>query len=261
MVKAESSKGGEATPNGWTKNELGIGKEKRKILILFRKLFESQDLKEEKVDKGKEAAVMETWGKIQKMILIKYEIIKELTDNSDVKGKYIESIIRSMIKNWVKPYEMSNGLIVLKGLDDQIDGIIWERHRAPAIVEEGEFVAVLPDAVRAVIEIKSTGNKFQIKNLQTKLKRIKESVSGYTGISVEPYSLITCGIVIWSEIDTDEMIDDYSNDEDVPIFILCRRKDREFYINEGILWKIIKFIYGILPTGGVWRVSFESNKS
>lgn len=191
------------------------------------------------------------WEKAQEIILKKYEIIKGLTDNTEVKGNYIENIIRCMIESWVKPYVISNGVIVLdQQLDYQIDGIIWERHRAPALVEEGNFVAVLPDSLKAVTEIKSSCNKSQIEELQSKLRSIRKKIVDYFGVDIVPHSPVVCGIVIRSQGKiSDELINKYSTDPYAPIFILFKEKNGELELNKGILWKLANFVYKILPTG------------
>lgn len=201
-----------------------------------------------------------TWEKAQEIILKKYEIIKGLTDNTEVKGNYIESIIRSMIENWVKPYVVSNGVIVLdRELDYQIDGIIWERHRAPAFVEEGNFAAVLPDSVRGIAEIRSAANKSALEKLQKRLQDIRNKIVKYVGIEIFPYSATICGIVIrTSEEIEEELINKYSSDMHTPIFILFREINGEFEPIEGMLWKLANYIYKGLPAGGMYRPSMET---
>ena len=200
------------------------------------------------------------WEKAQEIIFKKYDIIKGLTDNTEVKGNYIESIIRSMIEGWVKPYVVSNGVIVLdRQLDYQIDGIIWERHRAPAFVEEGNFAAVLPDSVRAITEIKSTANKSQIEELQKRLQEIREKITKYTGIQIFPYCATICGIVIrTSEEIEEELINNYSMDPHTPVFVLFREKNGDFEPFKGMLWKLANHIYRGLPTGW-FRPSMETS--
>lgn len=195
-------------------------------------------------------AINKAWEKTQEIIFRKYEIIKGLTNNPVVKGNYVESIVRSMIENWVRPYVVSNGVIVLdRKLDYQIDGIIWERHRAPAFVEEGNFAAVLPDSVKAITEIKSFCDSSGIKELQERLRQIKNEITKYIGVDIVPYSMIVCGIVVRSpEKMSRELIDNYSTDPDAPVFILFTEKNGELKLNEGILWKLANFIYTILPT-------------
>lgn len=200
------------------------------------------------------------WEKAQEIILKKYEIIKGLTNNTEVKGNYIESIIRSMIESWVKPYVVSNGVIVLDPeLDYQIDGIIWERHRAPALVEEGNFVAVLPDSVRVITEIKSTASRSQLEKLQKRLQEIKDKLIKYVIIEIPPYSPTVCGIVIrTSEEIKEELINKYSTDTCAPVFVLFREKNGEFEPIKGMLWKLANYIYTTgLPAGGSFRPSME----
>ena len=202
--------------------------------------------------------INKTWEKAQEIILKKYEIIKGLTNNSAVKGSYIESIIRSMIENWVKPYVISNGVIVLdQQLDYQIDGIIWERHRAPAFVEEGNFAAVLPDSVKAITEIKSFCNSSEIDKLQRRLQEIRRKVIKYMGVDIMPYSVVVCGVVIWSRGKTAKEINKYSTDPNAPVFILFKEKNGELELNEGILWKLANFIYKVLPTE-LYRPAMET---
>ncbi len=194
--------------------------------------------------------INKAWEQTQEIILKKYKIIKGLTNNPVVKGTYIESIIRSMIENWVKPYVVSNGVIVLdRELDYQIDSIIWERHRAPAFVEEGNFAAVLPDSVKAIAEIKSFCDSSEIEKLQERLHEIRKKITNYIGVDIIPYSVIVCGIVVRSAGKmAQEIIDKYANDANAPVFVLFREKNGELEVNEGILWKLANFIYTILPT-------------
>lgn len=210
-------------------------------------------------DKEKKG-INKAWEKAQEIILKKYEIIKRLTDNTEVKGNYIENTIRSMIENWVKPYVVSNGVIVIdRELDYQIDGIIWERHRAPAFVEEGNFAAVLPDSVRGVAEIRSTANKSELEKFQKRLQEIRNKIVKYVGIEIFPYSATICGIVIrTSEEIKEEVINKYSTDPHAPVFVLFREKNGEFEPIEGMLWKLANYIYKGLPAGGWFRPSMEN---
>lgn len=90
----------------------------------------------------------------------KFQRIKNLTDHTGTSGDYHEEIIRTTIRNFLtKRFSVKKGFIY-KGpgeVSRQIDiMIIDETSPAAYLFQEGDFAIVLPDAVVAVIEVKTS---------------------------------------------------------------------------------------------------------
>lgn len=198
--------------------------------------------------------INEVWEQAQRIVFAKYKIIKTLTSNTEVIGDYIENVIRLMIRNWVVPYEISRGTILLEGIDRQIDSIIWERQRAPALIEEGNFAVVLADGVKGIIEIRSYCKSKDIEETQGKVKDIVSRVQDY--LCLGPFYGSGCGVVIRSPIKDDSLIEKYAKDKVVPVYILFKDIEGELSLNRGMLWELANFVYKkMLPMGGYWRPS------
>ncbi len=92
----------------------------------------------------------------------KFQRIKTLTSHRVSSGDYHEEILRTIIRNFLtKRYSVKKGFIY-KGRDqvsNQIDiMIIDETMPAAYLFQEGDFVIVIPDAVVAIMEVKTTLN-------------------------------------------------------------------------------------------------------
>ena len=204
-------------------------------------------------------SINEIWNKSQKIIEMKYKIIKEITDNTSVIGEYIENVIRIMVKSWVYPFAVSSGTVLFKDLkkQKQIDGIVWERHRAPVLLEEGNFAAVLPDNVKGIIEIKAYAGSKDIKELQERLDGFREDINHFYQGSVMNWGGV-CGVIIRSPLSDDSEIENYEKDKESPCYVLFKEKDEDLVLNDNMLWKFANFVYDkIIPWGDYWRPSMK----
>ncbi len=97
----------------------------------------------------------------------KFQRVKNLVDHTVSSGDYHEEIIRTVLRNFLtKRYSVKKGFIY-KGegeVSRQIDILIIDEN-APAayLFQEGDFAIVLPTAVIAVLEVKTTLTKPEFK--------------------------------------------------------------------------------------------------
>lgn len=72
-------------------------------------------------------------------------------------GLWKESVLRSVLRRHLpKTLEVGTGFIVTaEGVSSQIDILIYDTSK-PILFQDGDFVVVTPDLVRAIIEVKTT---------------------------------------------------------------------------------------------------------
>ena len=73
-------------------------------------------------------------------------------------GKYREAILKNVISKFLpKNYSMGTGFVInaKKEITKQIDIIVYE-NSSPVLFSEGDFVVVLANTVKAIIEVKSS---------------------------------------------------------------------------------------------------------
>lgn len=105
-------------------------------------------------------------------------LFSSFVTNPAITGAYAEAWVRSMIRNMLgQRFRISTGAVIRsmdrkRGLVSvpQCDVIVWDPSELPAVFECGEFALVPLCAVRAIIEIKRTGNKRQRPKLTQQLK-------------------------------------------------------------------------------------------
>lgn len=82
--------------------------------------------------------------------------------NTDVTGTFIEELVRGFIRTWIGGQRMVTGAFYSKQCERskdkamQIDGIVHDPRRGPAIIAEGDFEIVHPAFCSGVVEIKMT---------------------------------------------------------------------------------------------------------
>jgi hypothetical protein len=100
--------------------------------------------------------------------------------NQDLTGAYIEELVRGFVRGWIGQQELLHGTFYYqKHIDSgqkplQIDGIVYDPTRGPAILREGDFVIVHPAFCSGVVEIKMT-----IPSVQNFLERLWEVHAKY----------------------------------------------------------------------------------
>jgi hypothetical protein len=94
--------------------------------------------------------------------LRRYVPKQEDLTNTDLTGAFIEELVRGFIQGWIGHKLLLHGTFYYKKHVDasqkslQIDGIIYDPTRGPAILREGDFIVVHPAFCAGVIEIKTT---------------------------------------------------------------------------------------------------------
>lgn len=90
----------------------------------------------------------------------KFQRIASLTPHGGTSGSYHEEILRSVLRNFLtKRFSVKTGFIYLdeKSVSKQIDILIIDENEPAAYVfQEGDVAIVMPEAVVAVIEVKTT---------------------------------------------------------------------------------------------------------
>lgn len=91
-------------------------------------------------------------------ILGKFRRISQLTPHALSNGTYHEEILRSVLRNFLtERFSVKTGFIYHEGrTSGQLDIMIFDENNPIAyLFKEGEFAIVIPEAVTAVIEVKS----------------------------------------------------------------------------------------------------------
>lgn len=83
------------------------------------------------------------------------ERIGQLVDHGPTKGSYREDLLRELLQRHIpQRFHAATGFI--SGFDEQLDIIIYDQIEYAPIFRVGNLVVVPPEAVRAVIEVKSS---------------------------------------------------------------------------------------------------------
>lgn len=99
--------------------------------------------------------------------------VRTIIEHKSTVGTYRENLFQTLLRKHIpERYHVATGFI--HGCDRQIDIIIYDRLEYAPLFREGDLVVVLPESVRAVIEVKTNLTKQQ---LVSSLKQIEE-VSG-----------------------------------------------------------------------------------
>ncbi|MBS1596068.1 MAG: hypothetical protein JST90_17280 [Bacteroidetes bacterium] len=102
------------------------------------------------------------YGSLADEVRVKSEKISFLVSHGQTVGNYREVILRELLKKYIpKKFAIATGFI--EGLSKQIDIIIYDSHNHSPTFIEGELVVVKREAVRAIIEVKSTLDSTNLK--------------------------------------------------------------------------------------------------
>lgn len=95
--------------------------------------------------------------------------------NTELTGEFIEELVRGFVRDWLGGSLLLHGTLYHQQHIDsgdkplQIDGIVYNPSRGPAILREVEFIVVHPAFCGGVIEIKMTA---PLKTLEDRLQDI-----------------------------------------------------------------------------------------
>src|SRR3989338_2723259 len=106
-------------------------------------------------------------------ITSKFRRLQNLVDHPTASGDYHEEILRTVLRNFLsKRFSVKKGFIYAgpEKVSKQIDLLVVDENSPAAyIFQEGDFAIVMPEAVVAVMEIKTTLNApdfdFSIQNI------------------------------------------------------------------------------------------------
>lgn len=105
------------------------------------------------------------------------ERIRHLIRHTSSVGTYRENLLQSLLrKHLPERYHVATGFIY--GCDRQIDVVIYDRIDYAPIFREGDLVVVPPEAVRAIIEVKTN---LTLEQLRKSLEQI-EQLSNYDDV-------------------------------------------------------------------------------
>lgn len=157
--------------------------------------------------------------------------------NTDLTGAYVEEVVRGFISNWIGNQRLVHGTLYCKACEEsrepamQIDGIVYDPTKGPAILHEGTFALVHPAFCAGVIEIKTTISS--IKKFEERLRTIHQRymshlpsthVMGVVIADADPENTSTLTT-------TDGRHLDYHNYNTIPlcpIFILFKEAEQEY---------------------------------
>jgi hypothetical protein len=119
----------------------------------------------------------------------KFQRLKHLTQHNTASGNYHEEILKVVLRNFLTSrYSVKTGFIYKEGkeVSRQLDIIIVDESSPAAyIFQEGDFVVVMPEAVVAVIEVKTTLDSTQygmaVENIKS-AKKLFEHPTNHPGI-------------------------------------------------------------------------------
>jgi hypothetical protein len=89
-------------------------------------------------------------------------------------GEYKEAVLKNCIKRFLPfQYSLGSGFVLIKDAEEeqvtgQIDIIVYD-NSYPVLFKDGDFVILLPESIRGIIEVKSKSNLNQISNAVKKM--------------------------------------------------------------------------------------------
>lgn len=108
----------------------------------------------------------------------KFQRLRHLTQHNTASGNYHEEILRVVLRNFLTArYSVKTGFIYKDGAEvsKQIDIIIVDESSPAAyIFQEEDFVVVMPEAVVAVVEVKTTLDKQNYEMALSNIRSAKE---------------------------------------------------------------------------------------
>ncbi|NWF38539.1 hypothetical protein F3F96_05280 [Mariprofundus sp. NF] len=95
------------------------------------------------------------YGSLAKEIAVKSEQVSLLTSHGQTAGNYREHILRSLLKKHL-PSRFGIGTGFIEGISRQLDIIIYDKANFAPVFQESDLVVVHKEAVRGIIEVKTT---------------------------------------------------------------------------------------------------------
>jgi hypothetical protein len=88
-------------------------------------------------------------------------------------GAWKESVLRTVLRRYLPPtFTVGSGFILTpEGVSSQIDILVCD-DSAPVLFRDGDFMITTADCVRAVVEVKTSLNRSQLKGALSKMNRI-----------------------------------------------------------------------------------------
>lgn len=102
------------------------------------------------------------YGSLAAEIAVKSEQISLLTSHGQTAGNYRELILRSLLEKYL-PSRFGVGTGFIEGVPKQLDIIIYDKINFPVVFQEGDLVVVHKEAVRGIIEVKTTLDSQKLK--------------------------------------------------------------------------------------------------
>jgi hypothetical protein len=178
--------------------------------------------------------------------------VRQMSQNNDLYGAYIEGSVRQFITRFVSPLRISKGTIVYEDnigeMSPQLDAVIWHPSPLPAIVEVGEFAIVPRLAGLAYLEIKSSnyngvGKSIESKlslmdNLVPKLERLPSTIQDSAALNDRALGVVcvhTPGI-------KDEVLDRLISEKRVAVMVRRLEKTSDITVDSSGIVRLAKFL-------------------
>jgi len=171
--------------------------------------------------------------------------------NTALTGHYVEELVRGFVQKWLGHKRLVSGAFYSSEAEKagtaplQIDGIVYDPHKGPLILEEGGFVVVHPAFCTNVIEIKTS-----IENVNEFEERLLKVYGTYMHHLTTPHVM---GIVIYDAEAVGASRKAPRSEEKpaytyflagwCPIFILFTLKDGEYIPHDEAIDAMIRCIY------------------
>ena len=187
-----------------------------------------------------------------------YEVVPK-GENTDLTGQFVEELVRGFVQEWISPsvlmtgtlhpHDSNTALSAEHQNPKQIDGIAFDPRLGPAVIRQGNFIAVHPMFCPRIIEIKTSAS-----SIESFEKRLKLIHAQYFDPFHKPRSNVM-GIVIhdpdpeghsfpeWFWV-PDRAIFDYRISSLCPIFILFKQYRGEFIPYEPAIHALMGAIFG-----------------
>ncbi len=120
----------------------------------------------------------------KELIAIK-DRVRNLIEHWSEDGRYKEAVLKTVIQRFLpEKYQIATGFVVKSTFDRsnhsasrQIDIIIYDK-QFPVLFKENDFVIVVPDSVRAIIEVKANLENQGIEKVARKANELGEFIFG-----------------------------------------------------------------------------------
>lgn len=103
------------------------------------------------------------YGSLAQEIAVKSKQISLLTSHGQTAGNYREYILRSLLEKYL-PSRFGVGTGFIEDVSRQLDIIIYDKVNFPVVFKEGDLIVVHKEAVRGIIEVKTTLDSAKLKD-------------------------------------------------------------------------------------------------